>query len=69
MGDIDGDAPVALLFELVHDKGELHFLALGFRRLPEDLHPVRRQAAGIIKEPPDEGALAVVHMAGNDNVH
>ena len=69
VGDIDGDALLALGLKAVDQQGEVDLLALGavaFRVGLERLELVVEDALRLIKKPADEGALAVVDAAAGD---
>ena len=70
VGDIDGNSPLPLLFESVHDpsevEGSLSFLLCLFLVFLDDVGVDR---AGLQEDPSGEGGLSVVDVADDDQIH
>ncbi|MNE57918.1 hypothetical protein D3C80_1529110 [compost metagenome] len=69
VGDIDGDALLALGGQAVHQQGEVQFAALGAELLRVDFELtelVLEQHLGFVQQAADQRALAVVDGAGGD---
>ena len=70
VGDIDGNSPLPLLFESVHDpsevEGSLSFLLSLFLVFLDDVGVDR---AGLQEDPSGEGGLSVVDVADDDQIH
>ena len=69
IGDIDGDALLALGGQSIDQKGEIDLAALGADALGVRLqsrHLIFEDHFGIIKQPPDQGGLAVIDTAAGD---
>src|SRR5690606_7124712 len=63
--DVDGDALLAFGAEAIGEEGEVHFSqALRRARALDADQRVFEHLLGVVQEPPDERALAVVHGAG-----
>jgi hypothetical protein len=66
---VDGDALLALRFEAVRDQREVQLGAAGRAALAgtgERRKLVGEDAPGVVEQPADQGALAVVDAAGGD---
>ncbi len=69
IGDVDGDALLALGGQAVDQKGEVDVAALGADAAAVRLqrrHLILEDHLGIIEQPADQGGLAVVHAAAGD---
>jgi len=66
LGGVDRHGVGALLGEVVHGVGELHVAPLHAARAPQGLHRLGGQAARVVEQATDEGGLAVVHVADDD---
>ena len=70
VGDVDGDSPLPLLLESVHDPGEvegsLSFLLSLFLVFLDD---VRVDRTGLQEDPSGEGGFSVVDVADDDQIH
>ena len=69
VGDIDGDALLALGGQTVDQEGEVDLVPLGANPLGvglESLQVVLKDHLAVIEHPPDEGGLAVVDAATGD---
>ncbi len=69
IGDIDGDALLALGLQPVHQQREIDVLA-GGAEFPEVLlqrgQVVLEQQLGVVEQPPDQGGLAVIDAAAGE---
>ena len=65
---VDRDILVAFGLETVHQVGPLKRNAAPFGDALQLLQLAFRQRAGVVKKPPDEGALAMIDMADNHDL-
>ncbi len=66
---VDGDALVLLVVERVEQERVLERLAGALALAPHRVELALRQRAGVGQQPPDDGALAVIDVADDDDVH
>ena len=69
IGDIDGDALLALGLETVHEEGEVDLGALGAvlaRIALQRRHLIVEDLLGVVQEAADQGRLAVIDGAAGD---
>ena len=69
IGDVDGDALLALGFETVDEQGEIEILAgrtVARRILGERGELIFENQFRIVEQPPDQSGLAVIHRAAGD---
>ena len=60
---------VALGLQRVEHEGPLHRHAAAFRHCPDRFHLALGQGAGVVQQAADQGRLAVVDMADDDELH
>ena len=69
IGDVDGDALLALGFQPVHQQREIDILAGGAEFLGilfQRRQRVFEQQLGVVEQPPDQGGLAVIDAAAGE---